>query len=170
MQAYAFAVENHGMDIHASWLWIEYVALARDFQTDNPWEQVKELDNARKLYRRALDVPMQDLDTIWRDYEKFEKDWNKQTAEQALMKARERYANSKRCLRERNLLWGKCETRMLARPPTTVQNKTGAEVTVAQLSAWRNLIAPYPCAPRYRGDNSQHRVARPCSVGGDALC
>ena len=116
------------------------MAFARDYKTENPWEQVKELDGARKLYRRALDVPMQDLDTIWRDYEKFEKDWNKLTADTALMKAKERYLTSKKCLRERKLLWDKVEVRMLARPPTTVQNKQSAEVTVGQLLAWRNLI------------------------------
>ena len=55
------------------------------------WEQAREFDEARKLYRRALDVPMTDHDTIWRDYEKFEKDLNKHTAETALMKARDRW-------------------------------------------------------------------------------
>jgi cleavage stimulation factor subunit 3 len=140
MNAYALATEHHGMDINAAWLWHEYISFAKTLETDNPWERVKELTEARKLYRRALGTPMHDLDSLWRDYEKFENDWGKNTAETALMKARDCYQTSKKCLRERKILWDKVSQHMLARPPASVQKGVDDELTVSQLEAWRNLI------------------------------
>ena len=44
---------------------------------------------ARKLYQTAVNVPMHDLDGMWREYEKFENDWSAATAETATAKPRE---------------------------------------------------------------------------------
>ena len=47
------------------------------------------LPQARKLYQTAVNVPMHDLDGMWREYEKFENDWSAATAETATTKPRE---------------------------------------------------------------------------------
>ena len=36
LQAYAFCAEYHGLDINASWLWIEYTTFKRDYKNENP--------------------------------------------------------------------------------------------------------------------------------------
>ena len=118
MAAYAFVSDHYGHDIGSAWFWQEYISLAKAFDTDNPWDRIKEVQRVQKLYQRATEVPMAELDAIWREYEGFEREnvrTNSMTQDAALAKARDRHANAKRCYRERKQLWDKVDRGMLAR-------------------------------------------------------
>lgn len=85
---------------------------------------------------------MDDLDGLWREYEKFENDWSTTTAETVTAKPRENYAAAKKAYRERKQLWNTLKLTLPARPPTydEATGKLVDKTAESQLEAWRALL------------------------------
>ncbi len=48
-------------------------------QNTNAWEIQQQTDAIRKVYQRAVVIPMNNVEAIWRDYDAFENKQNKVT-------------------------------------------------------------------------------------------
>lgn len=85
-QVYEFVLDNIGIDIHSGKIWLDYI----EFIKSGPgtlggttWQDKQKMDTLRRIYQRAVAVPMGATLEIWRDYDKFEMTLNKITVSQS---------------------------------------------------------------------------------------
>ena len=48
-------------------------------QASNAWEIQQQQDTIRKAYHRAVVIPLQEVEQLWREYDQFENKINKMT-------------------------------------------------------------------------------------------
>lgn len=46
-------------------------------QPKNSWEQQQQTDNVRKTYQRAVSIPLNNVEALWKSYDAFESGLNK---------------------------------------------------------------------------------------------
>ena len=125
-----FALEHVGQDIRSGSIWVEYLDLLKSIdESSNVYEKVfgqrveGQSDAAktaalRRAIHRALNVPHESLDIIWRYYEEFENDLdNKTLTKRFLDEWRPRYHTSKALCHERATIIQDLDTKMLPLPP-----------------------------------------------------
>lgn len=85
-QCYDFAVNAVGHDKDAGEIWTEYIRFVQSAPTENPnggpetaAQAATRINDLRKLYRRAVQIPLNNIEKLWMDYHKFEQDTSKQT-------------------------------------------------------------------------------------------
>lgn len=96
-RAYEFALNETGNDLYSSDIWKEYIAFLQEkevsiasrntnsfilivlLQATNAWEIQQQQDTIRKVYHRAVVIPLQDVEQLWREYDQFENKINKMT-------------------------------------------------------------------------------------------
>lgn len=83
-QVYEFVLEKIGIDVAAGRIWQDYI----EFIKSGPgnlggaggqanWQDQQKMDTLRKVYQRAVIVPTNATLELWRDYDKFEMNYNK---------------------------------------------------------------------------------------------
>ncbi|KAL9051833.1 MAG: hypothetical protein Q9162_005774 [Coniocarpon cinnabarinum] len=77
-----FILDGVGIDKDAGRLWQDYI----DFLKSGPgviggsdWQDKQKMDTVRKAYQTAIAIPTEAVETLWKDYDKFEMDLNKMT-------------------------------------------------------------------------------------------
>lgn len=104
IQAYEYALKECGVDRESGEIWQEYISYLTDFKSKNPWEQQQNTDNVRKLYQRAVTVPLNNVEALWKAYDAFESGQNKMAAKKFLADRSPAYMTARTALREmRNL-------------------------------------------------------------------
>jgi len=81
-QAYDFVLANIGIDSQAGRIWQEYIQFIRSAPGQiggSSWQDQQKMDQLRKAYQRAINVPMSTLNSIWKEYDQFEMGLNKIT-------------------------------------------------------------------------------------------
>lgn len=78
-QAYDFALSHVGLDPFATPIWREYLAFVREGEAKSTWEEQSRVSEVRALVGRAVRVPMEDLEAVWREYDAFEGQVNRLT-------------------------------------------------------------------------------------------
>lgn len=53
--------------------------LTRDVQNRGTWEDQQRMDALRKAYQRAVQIPLNNVEQIWQEYNQFENSMNKMT-------------------------------------------------------------------------------------------
>jgi cleavage stimulation factor subunit 3 len=90
---YDFALKECGTDRASGEIWQDYiqflgtprVSLARisefcaNLQPTNEWEEQQKQDSLRKAYHRAVCIPLDNVEALWKAYDAFENNVNKQT-------------------------------------------------------------------------------------------
>lgn len=81
-QVYEFVLDSVGIDVNSGKIWLDYI----EFVKSGPgalggqnWQDMQKMDTLRKIYQRAIAVPMNATLEIWREYDKFELGLNKAT-------------------------------------------------------------------------------------------
>lgn len=95
IKAYEFALHNMSLDINCTPLWVEYLSFLKEFvvrfqleistwfffklkmQPTNKYEEGQRMNSLRRVYQRAIETPMHNLEAIWNEYNQFENDLNK---------------------------------------------------------------------------------------------
>jgi cleavage stimulation factor subunit 3 len=80
--AYLAVVDAVGIDKDAGRLWQEYVQFIKSgpgVLGGNAWQDQQKMDLLRKTYQRAICIPTQVVESLWREYNSFEMSLNKQT-------------------------------------------------------------------------------------------
>ncbi|TRM68704.1 hypothetical protein BD626DRAFT_394151 [Schizophyllum amplum] len=78
-KSYEFALQHIGQDKDSGEIWRDYIHFIESGPGSKPdpsWDKQQRMDSLRKVYHRALQVPMESLETIWSSYEAFEKSLN----------------------------------------------------------------------------------------------
>lgn len=122
------ALADVGGAVDSGPLWRKYLDYASD--TRDP----ARLLSLRRIYQRALVVPMDALDAVWQEYERLERGAGDSLAEQLLPELRDKCAHAKLAYKERKRLVAACDLDRLAVPPSN----SAAEL--AQLDAWNRLF------------------------------
>lgn len=94
-KAYEFALSHVGQDKDSGEIWNEYIQFLKVGevnthvpklyishmlpQTSTTWEEQQKMDALRKVYHRAVQIPLENVETLWKDYEAFENGLNKIT-------------------------------------------------------------------------------------------
>ncbi|KYQ88973.1 cleavage stimulation factor subunit 3 [Tieghemostelium lacteum] len=135
IKAFEFALEFVGMDISSTQIWMEYLNFLKEEKTNNTFEEGQKMTNLRKLYQRAVENPMHDLDIIWKEYDQFENSINKVLAKSLLQEHHQKYQHAKSVYRERKSLLEGILRNMLAKPPGSSDKEEH------QVRLWRKLLA-----------------------------
>lgn len=96
--AYDFALQNVGADKDSSQIWQDYI----DFIRSGPgnvggtgWQDQQKMDILRRAYQRAICVPMQAVNLLWKEYDQFEMGLNKLTGRKFLQERSPAYMTAR---------------------------------------------------------------------------
>lgn len=81
-QTYDFVLQNIGIDKDSGPLWQDYVQFLRSGPGQvggTGWQDQQKMDSLRKAYQRAICIPTQALNALWKEYDAFEMGLNKMT-------------------------------------------------------------------------------------------
>lgn len=78
-KAYEFALRFVGQDPHSGEVWKDYIDYIKADPTSNDREGQEKMDLLRSVYRRAVQIPLDNLEQIWREWDSFENGLNKLT-------------------------------------------------------------------------------------------
>lgn len=80
--AYDFALQNIGIDKEAGTIWVDYIQFIRSGPGNiggSGWQDQQKMDLLRKAYQRAICIPTQNVNMLWKEYDQFEMGLNKLT-------------------------------------------------------------------------------------------
>ncbi|KAL3475027.1 hypothetical protein BJX99DRAFT_166708 [Aspergillus californicus] len=96
--AYELAFKHVGMDKDSGSIWTDYVQFIRSgpgTAGGSGWQDQQKMDLLRKAYQRAICVPMQVVNTLWKEYDQFEMGLNKLTGRKFLQEQSPAYVTAR---------------------------------------------------------------------------
>ncbi|ELU44944.1 mRNA 3'-end-processing protein RNA14 [Rhizoctonia solani AG-1 IA] len=78
-KAYEFALLHIGHDRAAGDIWREYIDFVKAGEAKTTWEEQQKMDALRRLYHRAVVIPLENVEQLWRELDQFENGLNKIT-------------------------------------------------------------------------------------------
>ncbi|KAL8698525.1 MAG: hypothetical protein Q9201_006522 [Fulgogasparrea decipioides] len=97
-QAYELALENIGMDKDSGYLWQEYIQFLKSRPGNvggSTWQEQQKMDQLRKAYQRAIKIPTQATQSLWKEYDQFEMSINKLTGRKFLQEESPAYMTAR---------------------------------------------------------------------------
>lgn len=76
IQAFEFAINKVGIDVSSHQLWQDYLEFLKSWTPSASWEQNQKTDLIRKVYKKFLVVPTEEIERSWTEYIKWENDIN----------------------------------------------------------------------------------------------
>lgn len=137
IRSYKYACDHVGKDVNATDIWrnlIKYIKLQKA-QYNVQFEQQTKLRTIREIYQRAIQIPMHDLDNLWKEYEQFENEYAKPMAKQVLAENMPRFKAAWQKYKEKKNIREGLLLNMLAKPPS------GSPKEEQQKKIWKHLIS-----------------------------
>ena len=81
-QAYDVAIQHIGLDKDSGKLWQDYIQFIKSEAGTiggSNWKDQQKMDMLRKVYQRAICIPTQSTNLLWKEYDQFEMGLNKIT-------------------------------------------------------------------------------------------
>jgi cleavage stimulation factor subunit 3 len=78
-KAFEFALLHIGHDRAAGDIWREYIDFVKAGEAKTTWEEQQKMDALRRLYHRAVVIPLDNVEQLWRELDQFENGLNKIT-------------------------------------------------------------------------------------------
>ncbi|KAL8858414.1 MAG: hypothetical protein Q9178_005095 [Gyalolechia marmorata] len=97
-QAYDVALDNIGLDKDSGYLWQEYIQFLKSrpgHAGGSSWQEQQKMDQLRAAYQRAVKVPTQATQSLWKEYDQFEMGINKATGRTFLQKESPAYVTAR---------------------------------------------------------------------------
>ncbi len=85
--AYEAVLDAVGIDKDAGKLWQDYMAFIKSgpgVVGQSDWQGQQKMDLLRRAYQRAVCIPTQAVEALWKDYSNFEMSLNKMTVREAV--------------------------------------------------------------------------------------
>ncbi|WVF72119.1 hypothetical protein IAT40_006931 [Kwoniella sp. CBS 6097] len=133
-KAYEFALKECGYVRESGDIWDEYIRFVAGTPTQNQWEVQAQQDNLRKLYTRAVCIPLNNLEALWKAYDSFESTVNKATSKKFLAERSPAYMTARTALRELKALTDGLPQPILPLSPTFSQSDR------ATISSWKEYL------------------------------
>ncbi|THH17582.1 hypothetical protein EW146_g3251 [Bondarzewia mesenterica] len=99
-KAYEFALNHVGQDKDSGDIWMEYIQFLRSGETSSTWEEQQKMDALRKVYHRAVQIPLENVETLWQELETFENGLNRITAKKFMNDLSPSYMQARTVLRQ----------------------------------------------------------------------
>ncbi|ODQ65756.1 Suf-domain-containing protein [Nadsonia fulvescens var. elongata DSM 6958] len=99
-QAFEFVLAKIGVDRNSGQIWNDYIEFIKCKPTESTWEEQQKMDLTRKSYRKAIDIPLSNLNVIWQAYNNFENSLNKGTARKFIGEKSASYMKARSCYKE----------------------------------------------------------------------
>ncbi|KAI0301886.1 hypothetical protein B0F90DRAFT_1716130 [Multifurca ochricompacta] len=99
-KAYEFALNHVGQDKDSGEIWSDYIQFLRSGETNSTWEEQQKMDALRKVYHRAVQIPLENVETLWSELETFENNLNRITAKKFLTDLSPSYMQARTVLRQ----------------------------------------------------------------------
>ncbi|KAI0030401.1 Suf-domain-containing protein [Vararia minispora EC-137] len=99
-KAYDFALNHIGQDKDSGEIWMNYIQFLRTGETNSAWEDGQKMDALRKVYHRAVQIPLENVEALWTEYEAFEKTLNPITAKKFMADLSPSYMQARTILRQ----------------------------------------------------------------------
>ncbi|PLB52918.1 putative mRNA 3'-end-processing protein rna14 [Aspergillus steynii IBT 23096] len=140
--AYDLALHHVGVDKDSGSIWADYVQFIRSGPGNvggSGWQDQQKMDLLRKAYQKAIAVPTQAINTLWKEYDQFEMGLNKLTGRKflqeqspAYMTARSSYTELQNTTRDLN------RTTLPRLPP--IPGSDGDVEFAQQIEIWKRWI------------------------------
>lgn len=134
-QTFDFVLDNIGFDRESGPIWARYVEFVRSKETPTTWEQQQQMDMLRKIYRKAICIPLNNLESLWHGYNTFENGINKSTARKFLAEKSAIYMTARSSLKELQNLTSGLDRSSLPHKRRWVRNED------RQVQLWRHWIS-----------------------------
>ncbi|KAJ7855761.1 Suf-domain-containing protein [Mycena olivaceomarginata] len=72
MNAFDFALSHIGQDRDSGSIWAEYIQFLNQVETSNPREAQQKMNALRKVYHRAVQTPLDNVEQLWTQFQAFE--------------------------------------------------------------------------------------------------
>lgn len=142
VRAFEFALEHMGMDLNATHIWREYIQYVRGgvaaTKAANQFEESQRVTMLRRLYQRAIESPINNLETLWKEYDAFESGVNKVLAKALIGEFAGKYMTARAVCHERRQHMDGIQLNVLPTPPKHTPQEA------QQVRLWRRLIT-YEC-------------------------
>ncbi|KAI9512750.1 hypothetical protein F5148DRAFT_1161352 [Russula earlei] len=99
-KAYEFALNHVGQDKDSGEIWSDYIQFLRSGETNSTWEEQQKMDALRKVYHRAVQIPLENVEALWSELETFENNLNRITAKKFLSDLSPSYMQARTVLRQ----------------------------------------------------------------------
>lgn len=136
ISAYDFSLNHIGIDRESGQIWVDYINIIKAGDAAGTWQEQQKMDSLRKLYQRAVCIPLDKLEQIWKEYDAFEHQMSKMTAKKFLADKSAQYMLARSALKEMKTL-----TDGLLRPKVPVKPNWKRINDHKQLAQWKAYLA-----------------------------
>ena len=133
-EAFEKAIDNVGMSVESGQLWKRYVDFVKDWPDASGMDPEKKRSTLRKIYQTSLSVPMEKLQVMWEEYDKYENAQDSHEAKEILPEFDKLFLSSKTLLDERKQISNRIKFDRFAVPPARSRIETD------QLDCWNKWI------------------------------
>ena len=116
VKAYEFALSFIGLDVYSSSIWVDFLEFVKSSKPENLYEEQQKMDLLRSIYQRAICIPIQALESIWKEYDAFENNLNKLTAKKILSEKSPSYMKARACLKDLEQILGNVNRNSICGP------------------------------------------------------
>ena len=99
--AFEFALRHVGADLNSGALWVDFVEFQKSREVRNQLETGQRMTAVRHAYQRGIQVAHSAVDRLWKDYDKFEHEQNKELAKELLAQYQQKFIAANMLYRER---------------------------------------------------------------------
>ncbi|KAA8646210.1 hypothetical protein EYZ11_001500 [Aspergillus tanneri] len=140
--AYDLALQYVGVDKDSGSIWADYVQFIRSGPGNvggSGWQDQQKMDLLRKAYQKAIAVPTQAVNTLWKEYDQFEMGLNKLTGRKFLQEQSPAYMTARSSYTElQNITKDLNRTTLPRLPP--VPGSEGDVEFAQQVEIWKRWI------------------------------
>ncbi|VDN02352.1 unnamed protein product [Thelazia callipaeda] len=133
-QAYEFALDKIGLDMHSFSVYSDYLSFLKSAPTVGQYAENQRISAVRKIYQRGVVTPMVNIEQLWAEYCAYEKSINATLAEKLIAERNKEYQVAKRISKSLEQI-----TRGLNRQAVSVPPR-GTVAEMKQLEMWRKYI------------------------------
>ncbi|KAG2594864.1 cleavage stimulation factor subunit 77-like [Panicum virgatum] len=133
-KAFDFMLNYVGNDAASGPVWMEYITFLKSMPAVTPQEESHRMTTVRKVYQKAILVPTNRVEQLWKEYENFENSVSRTLAKGLLSEYQPKFNSAKAVYRERKKYIDDIDWNVLAIPPT------GSYKEEQQSMAWKRLL------------------------------
>ncbi|MBW0506479.1 hypothetical protein O181_046194 [Austropuccinia psidii MF-1] len=136
ISAYDFSLNHIGIDHESGQIWMDYINIVKAGEASGTWQEQQKMDTLRKLYQRAVCIPLDNIEQIWKEYDHFEHQMSKMTAKKFLADKSAQYMMARSALKEMKTL-----TDSLLKPKVPVKPNWKRVNDHKNLAQWKAYLA-----------------------------
>lgn len=142
-ESFKFVIDNIGLDKDSGKIWADYIHFLKAAPGKvggSDWQDQQKMDQLRKAYHQATSVPIENINTLWKEYDQFEMNLNKITGRKFLSDRSPSYMSAKSAVTAlKNITQGLHRTNIPRLPPAP--GFEGDQEFAEQVEIWKRWIA-----------------------------